>query len=587
MTPQVDPVTLELIKGMMRSARSEMEALIERTAMSPFIREKKDYFTAFFDRDGRLLYGTNLPLGGNILDCILAEYPAETMRPGDLYWYNDCYGSNGGVSHSPDMVFVAPVFHAGSLIGFAHAWGHLWDIGGMMPGSISPAATEVFHEGMIMPPVRIYREGVLNEEVWRFFARNSRFPEILKGDLRAIMASCRLGKQRLEEMVTRFGPETTRAAFDVIIEQSADAVRQAFQALVPDGSYTFQDYLDSDGVTDQSYAVTLKLTKQNGDVTLDFRDSDDQAQGAVNFIMHESVPKFMYGLYLTADDASVLINHGFVKALGQVKTRPGSLVNPTFPAPLGMRSNTMLRVNNCVFGTLALATEGQTSAASPVYVIYMLRSLDKKSGDYTLCIEGMAVGFGARPFADGIDAVYYVAQKNYPIEFAEMEFGVRVERYTIHRDSGGPGIYRGGCGVVRDIRIIADEGILASRLENVIYPAWGVNGGHSGRSGGLIVNPGTPAERELKPLSDNNRLRKGDLLRIMTPGGGGWGNPLATATRSWCNGMCGMDLSRRRAPWPIMASYSIRRRWRSTRPPRRSAGNRCEGKPRCSIGAAI
>jgi N-methylhydantoinase B len=503
-----------------------MEALIERTAMSPFIREKKDYFTAFFDRDGRLLYGTNLPLGGNILDCILAEYPAETMRPGDLYWYNDCYGSNGGVSHSPDMVFVAPVFHAGSLIGFAHAWGHLWDIGGMMPGSISPAATEIFHEGMIMPPVRIYREGVLNEEVWRFFARNSRFPEILKGDLRAIMASCRLGKQRLEEIVTRFGPETTRAAFEVIIEQSADAVRQAFQARVPDGSYTFQDYLDSDGVTDQSYAVTLKLTKQNGDVTLDFRDSDDQAQGAVNFIMHESVPKFMYGLYLTADDASVLINHGFVKALGQVKTRPGSLVNPTFPAPLGMRSNTMLRVNNCVFGTLALATEGQTSAASPVYVIYMLRSLDKKSGDYTLCIEGMAVGFGARPFADGIDAVYYVAQKNYPIEFAEMEFGVRVERYTIHRDSGGPGIYRGGCGVVRDIRIIADEGILASRLENVIYPAWGVNGGHSGRAGGLIVNPGTPAERELKPLSDNNRLHKGDLLRIMTPGGGGWGNPL-------------------------------------------------------------
>jgi N-methylhydantoinase B len=155
-----------------------------------------------------------------------------------------------------------------------------------------------------------------------------------------------------------------------------------------------------------------------------------------------------------------------------------------------------------------------------------LRSLDLKKGDYALCIEGMAVGFGARPFADGIDAVYYVAQKNYPIEFAEMEFGMRVERYSIHRDSGGPGTYRGGCGVVRDIRVIADEGILASRLENVIYPAWGVNGGHSGRPGKLLVNPDTPDERELKPLSDNNRLRKGDLLRIMTPGGGGWGDPL-------------------------------------------------------------
>jgi N-methylhydantoinase B len=528
MTTHVDPVTLELVKGMMRSARSEMEALIERTAMSPFIREKKDYFTAFFDSQGRLLYGTNIPLGGNLLDCILAAYPQDTMRPGDLYWYNDCYGSQGGVSHSPDMVFVAPVFHHHHqrLVGFAQAWGHLWDIGGMMPGSISPAATEVFQEGIIMPPIRIYREGVLNDEVWRLFARNSRFPDILKGDLRAIMASCRLGKQRFEEICERFGVETTLAACEVMIQQSAAAVQRAFASRVPEGTYSFRDFLDSDGVTEQSYSVHLTMTKANGKVTLDFRNTDDQARGAVNFIMHESVPKFMYSLYLTADDPTVLLNHGFIQAIGEVQTRTGSLVNPVFPAPLGMRSNTMLRVNNCIFGTLALATEGQTSAASPVYVIYMLRSLDRQTGDYTLCIEGMAVGFGARPFADGIDAVYYVAQKNYPVEFAEMEFGVRVEHYSIHCDSGGPGIYRGGCGVVRDIRIIADEGILASRLENVKYPAWGVNGGHSGRPGRLIVNPGTPEERELKPLSDNNRLCQGDLLRLMTPGGGGWGDPL-------------------------------------------------------------
>ena len=424
------------------------------------------------------------------------------------------------------MNFVAPVFHEQRLVGFAQAWGHLWDIGGMMPGSISPAATEVFQEGIIMPPSRIYREGVLNDEVWRLLARNSRFPDILKGDLRAIMASCRLGKQRFEEIFQRFGTTTTLAACDQLVQQSAAAVRQAFASRIPDGSYSFRDYLDSDGITEQSYSVHLTMTKDNGNVTLDFRGTDDQARGAVNFIMHDSVPKFMYSLYLTADDPTVLLNQGFMQAIGEVKTRQGSLVNPVFPAPLGMRSNTLLRVNNCVFGTLALATEGQTSAASPVYVIYMLRSLDRHTGDYTLCIEGMAVGFGARSFADGIDAVYYVAQKNYPVEFAEMEFGVRVERYSIHRDSGGPGIYRGGCGVVRDIRIIADEGILASRLENVIYPAWGVNGGHSGRPGRIVVNPGMPDEHQLKPLSDNNRLRKGDLLRIMTPGGGGWGDPL-------------------------------------------------------------
>jgi N-methylhydantoinase B len=534
MTTPVDPITLELIKGMMRSARAEMEALIERTAMSPFIREKQDYFTAFFTCDGRMLFGTNLPLGGNLLDAILEQYPAETMRPGDLYWYNDCYGTCGGVSHSPDMVFVAPVFHDRQLVGFAETWGHLWDIGGMMPGSISPAATEVYHEGIIMPPIRIYREGVLNDEVFRIFARNSRFPDILKGDLRAILASCRLGKQRLEGIFTRFGMATTLAVFEQIIQQSAAAVRQAFAARVPDGAYSFRDYLDSDGITDQSYAVHLSLAKQNGTVSLDFSGTDDQARGAVNFIMHESVPKFMYGLYLTADDPTILLNHGFARAIDEVKTRPGSLVNPIAPAPLGMRSNTMLRVNNCVFGTLALATDGQTNAASSVYVIYMLRSLNRQSGDYTLCIEGLGVGFGARPFSDGPDAIYYVAQKNYPVEFAEMEFGVRIERYSMHHDSGGPGRYRGGCGIVRDIRIIADEGVLASRLENVRFPAWGVNGGHGGRPGRIVVNPGTPEERQLKPLSDNNRLRQGDLLRVMTSGGGGWGHPFdRPAAKVW------------------------------------------------------
>jgi N-methylhydantoinase B len=163
-----------------------------------------------------------------------------------------------------------------------------------------------------------------------------------------------------------------------------------------------------------------------------------------------------------------------------------------------------------------------------VYVLYYLRSLNRgrNGGEVDLCIEGLAVGFGARPHADGIDAVYYVAQKNYPVEFAEMEFGVCVEAYAIHCDSGGPGRWRGGCGIRRDIRVIADEAVIGVRMDNVKYPAWGVNGGFGGRSGRIVVNPGTPGEYELNPLSDNNRLRRGDLVRILTAGGGGWGSPL-------------------------------------------------------------
>ena len=200
-----DPVTREIIRGALRAAQTHMEAVIERTAMSPFIREKNDYFAGILDARGRVVCGTMVPLFGNLTQIIFEQYPPATMRPGDLYWYNDCHGSRGGVSHSPDMVFAAPVFHRGKLVAFSQTWGHFWDIGGMRAGSISPDATEIFHEGIIVPAVRIYREGVLNDEAFRIFLRNSRFPDILRGDIRAVLAGCRLGERRVLELFDRFG----------------------------------------------------------------------------------------------------------------------------------------------------------------------------------------------------------------------------------------------------------------------------------------------------------------------------------------------------------------------------------------------
>jgi len=523
----LDPVTVELIKGALQSARSEMEALIDRTSMSPFIREKKDYFSAIFDRQGRLISGTRVPLAGNLIDCILEQYPQDDMRDGDLYIYNDPYWSKGAVSHLPDMVFVAPVFACSELMGFAEAWGHLWDIGGLMPGSISPDATETFHEGILVPPTRIYRAGQFNEEVMRMFLRNSRFPEMVKGDLKAIMASCQLGKRRLEEIAERFGLEALDAAFEEMLEQTAFSLRTALNEKVPDGRYRFSDCLDGDGHNDQDYAVSLTMEKWGEEISLDFTESTNQAKGAINFKMDKSVPANMLGLLLTGEDTSVQMNAGFERALKSVKLREGSIVDPVYPAAVGMRSHTMVRVTGSLLGVLGRATDGQISAASPVYVLYYLRSHDRLRGSYELCIEGLGVGFGARTFADGIDAVYFVAQKNYPVEFAEMEFGVRIEAYRIHKDSGGPGAYRGGAGIIRDVRVIGDEAVLGLRLDNVKHPAWGIKGGHAGRPGRVIVNPGAEDERQLRPMSDQNQLRKGDLLRIMTSGGGGWGHPFA------------------------------------------------------------
>ena len=521
-----DRITLDLVTGILQATRSEMEALIERTAMSPFIREKKDYFTAFLDREGRLVVSTSLTLAGNLVEAILEHYPRQTMRDGDLYWYNDCYASHGAVSHLPDMAFVMPVFHAGELIGFTETWGHLWDIGGTVPGSVSPHATSVFQEGIMIPPVRVMREGILNEEVFRILVRNSRFPDMMRGDLKAIMAGCKLGKQRLEEVAGRFGSAAVLATFDHMLAHSEQAMRRAIETRVADGEYGFRDFIDSDSVTDDPYSVHLTLRKRDGRVTFDFRDSSDEARGPINFLMDDSVPKYMAGLYLTMHEPDIRMNAGFEQAVDDVMTRPGSVVAPRFPAPLGLRSHTMFRVNSVLLGALAQATGGQASAASAVYVLYYLRSRDPATGQATLCIEGLSVGYGARPFADGTDALYYVAQENYPVEFAELEFGVQIEAFRIHADSGGPGRWRGGCGTIRDVRILAEEAEIALRMDNCKFPAFGVNGGLAGRGGRILLNPGTDRERDLKTMSDGNRLVAGDLVRIMTPGGGGWGAPI-------------------------------------------------------------
>lgn len=525
------PITLELIKGALQSARTEMETLIGRTAMSPFIREKKDYFTAFLDASGRLVVSTAVTLAGNLVDAILEQYPAETMREGDLYWFNDVYASKGGVTQTNDTVFVMPVYAAGRLIAFVEAWGHLWDVGGTYPGSVSPNVTSVFHEGIMIPPVRVMRDGVVNDEVVRIYERNSRFPETMRGDLAAIMAAVRLGKARLEEIIARFGASSVETAFANMLRQTEVALKQRIAATIPEGRWRFRDWIDSDAITETPYFVETEVSHSgDGLLNFDFSDSADQATGPINYVMDDTVLGHLLGLSMLRDDPAIGMNAGFNRAVGTVVKRPGSIVAPNFPAPVGLRSHTMLRVTSSLSGALAQATNGNSAAASAVYVLYYLRGQDPKTGKMTLGIEGLSVGFGGRPEADGHDAIYYVAQENYPIEFVEMEFGVRIEAFGIRTDSGGAGRHRGGCGTIRDVRILVDGTTLGVRMDNCRYPAFGVNGGTCGATGAFTVNPGTPDERRLPTMSDGHKLKRGDLLRIVTPGGGGWGAPMDRPT---------------------------------------------------------
>ena len=519
----VDPVTLEIVRGALRAIQSEMEAVIERTAMSPFIREKKDFYAALFDAQGRLIVGSNLPVFGDVVGPVAEHYPLDTMRPGDIYWFNDCYASKGAVSHSPDQVFLAPVFADGKLSAFAQSWAHFNDIGGMRPGSLSPDCTDIFQEGIIVPPVRVVREGVVADELLRMFFRNSRFPEMVKGDTRASMAAIRLGERRLAELFQRFGRGVTIGAFDRLIDKSEAELRQKLRALVPEGVHSFTDTIDSDGQGHGPIKLRYRLEVGPERITLDTGASDDQVPGPVNFLMSPPVPAMIFGSYLLGSSQSIL-NSGVERVIDETIVRPGSILQPQWPAPLGMRGVTMMRNMATCLGLLNVATNGQAPAAHSAYVIWYLRGRDE-AGELFLMSDGLGVGYGARPTADGNDAVYLVAQENFPSEFLDSVFPVRVTRYAINPDTGGPGRWRGGCGLVRELEVLAPQAMVSMRIDSVTHPPWGVAGGHAAGTGRCIVNPGRPGERIIPPLSDGNIVKRGDIVRVETGGGGGWGHP--------------------------------------------------------------
>lgn len=527
-----DPVTLEILRGAVRAAQGEMEALLERTAISNFIREKKDFYTALFDADGVMAVGSNVPIFGDLTGPVFRDFPADTMQADDLYWYNDCYGSRGAVSHSNDQVLLAPVFHEGQRCAFVMGWAHFADIGGLRAGSISPDTTDIFQEGIIVPPTKLIERGQTNEAALGIFHRNSRFPEQSLGDMRALMASVQLGVSRVNEILLRFGAEIVADGLRQLLERTRRLVRAELANTFSYGTHRFTDAIDSDGHGNGPFHIRFSLTREVGAhgedrFIFDATETDDQAVGPVNFLMNPGVPGMALGLYYLGGDPTQVCNAGGPAALDEVRLREGSLLWPRFPAPLGMRGLTMMRVLATLNGLINVAGGGAPAAHS-AYVIALLRgTFRNQAGELEsfLLADGIGVGYGARPTADGIDAVYFIAQENYPVEFLELSYPVHVRTYGMVRDSGGAGRYRGGCGIVREYEVLAEEAVLATRIDSVKNPPWGIAGGKQGGTGRVLVNPGTPHERVLVPLSDGNRVHQGDVVRVETGGGGGYGPP--------------------------------------------------------------
>jgi N-methylhydantoinase B len=476
--------------------------------------------------------GSLVPVFGDMVGPVIKAFPLETMQPGDVYWYNDCYGSRGAISHSNDQVLIAPVFHDGRRAAFVMSWAHFADIGGLRPGSISPDATDIMHEGIVIPPTKLIDSGRTNEAALAIFHRNSRYPAQSLGDMKALMASVELGARRVGEILARFGNAVVEDVLAQLLARTRRLVRQKLADTFPVGTHRFGDAIDGDGHGSGPFALCFALTRETGAdgadrFIFDATETDDQAFGPVNFLMNPGVPGMALGLYYLGGDPAQVCNAGGPQALDEVRLREGSLLWPRWPAPLGMRGLTMMRVLGTLNGLINVAGGG-APASHAAYVITMMRGTYRDQAGALLpflLADGIGVGYGARPHADGIDAVYFVAQENYPVEFLELGYPVRLRAYSVVTDSGGAGRWRGGCGILREYEILAEEALFGIRIDGVKNPAWGIAGGMAGGTGRVVINPGLPNERVLPPLSDGHRLVKGDILRIETGGGGGNGHP--------------------------------------------------------------
>ena len=322
-TPPValcDPVTLEIVRGAITAAQREMEALIERTAISAFIREKKDFYSALFDGEGVMAVGSMVPVFGDMTGPVFKHFPRDTMREGDLYWYNDCYGSQGAVSHSNDQVLIKPVFRDGRLCAFVMGWAHFADIGGLRPGSISPDTKEIFHEGIIVPPTKLIDRGTVNEAALAIFHRNSRYPEQSHGDMSALMAAVDLGATRVAEIVDRFGADVMADALAQLLNRTRKLVRTKLAETFDYGTHSFTDRIDSDGHGGGPYCLRFSLTREktSGEdrFIFDATETDDQAPGPVNFLMNPGVPGMALGLFYLGGDTIAGLQCGWADGVG-------------------------------------------------------------------------------------------------------------------------------------------------------------------------------------------------------------------------------------------------------------------------------
>jgi N-methylhydantoinase B len=523
---ELDPIAVEVIRNKLEGIANEMQHSLLRSAFSPIVKEGLDASASLFTLGGETLaqsisipihLGTLIPIVGEILK----RNPVETLAEGDIFIMNDPYL---GGTHLPDIAIIMPVFVDGRLLGLSATMAHHQDVGGMTPGSVPTNATEIFQEGIRIPPLKLASAGKIDENLMQILRLNVRLPDLFMGDINAQIAACNVGRRRMRELCANYDHQFLSAVFKSLLDRSEVMTRDAL-GRIPAGEYHYTDYLDNDGIViDERIRISVTVIVDNGEITFDFDQTSAQVKGPLNCVPSGSLSAACFAVrVLTGSD--IPTNGGCFRPI-HLKLPEGSIVNPREPAAVNARTSTIKRIAGCMVGAFQQVLPDKITADSASEMLILQFGGQHRDGRRFVVGELIASGSGAGIRSDGIDVIETDASNcmNLPVEALELEAPVRVRRFGLRRDSGGPGEYRGGLGVVREYEILDAEIKLTHRGERHYCAARGCHGGQEGaRSFSTIIR--ASGSEEVIPSKRVTELTRNDRLIIETAGGGGYGPP--------------------------------------------------------------
>ncbi len=524
---RIDPITLEVVRNRLDVIAAEMESALIRSAFSVVLKEGADCSCALFTTKGETMaQSIALPQHLGVLvstvTSMLRTFPIETLQPGDVIVMNDPY--DGG-THLPDITLITPVHHQGVAVAVAASMAHQSDIGGMSIGSLPPDATELFQEGLVLPPIKLMKKGKFDPQILSILLKNVRIPSDLMADLGAQISAVRTGAQRFQTLCEEYGSPVVLDAVAELMDR-AEAITRARIYEIPDGTYEFYDFLDNDGIVlDQKIKIQAALTVKGTEIHVDFAGTDPQAKGAANAAFSHAACVTYYCVRCVTDP-TLPNNAGCFRPIS-VSLPDGTVVNPSHPAAVNARTMTVCRMTDVIFGCLAKACPERVRASSSSMqgVSFSGRhSSNKKAYVY---LELFCGGMGARPTKDGLDYIEtdITNMQNAPTEAVEMEFPLRVKSMRLKTDSGGAGRYRGGLGMVKIFEVVEGPLEVTHRGDRHYTAPWGLNGGKPALPWSTVVFHNDGSQHKV-PARERFTLQTGEVLHCETAGGGGNGDPL-------------------------------------------------------------